>query len=235
MGKKIIGIIGDKGGGKDTAIKYLESHHNAYALGVGDLLTQILELISLPPSRNNLSNLAEAIRSKFGENVFQNALLKTITQRSKNNPQQIAIVNGIRMPKEVEDLRRNGAKIWYITAPVEIRYERTKKRGQKSDDHTQTLQQFIEEEQLGTEKHIPQLGKLADYHIDNSGTEQDLINQIEKILHNSLWNFLDQSLTLIQPKNVPVNLSLLTVLTDPVKTPKPNYWQKPSGTITTTG
>lgn len=170
--KKIwLGLIGEKGGGKDTVVKYLASHYQAKVLGVGDVVTELLNVLRLPVTRENLINLAEAIRGTFGENALQEGLLAKLQAA----PNKLCIINGARKPAEIEQLKKLGAKIWYVTAPMELRFERLKQRRQKSDDKTQTFEQFRKQETLITEQFISELGKHANVIMTNTGTKQELL------------------------------------------------------------
>ncbi len=174
--KIIIGLVGEKGSGKDTIADYLIDHYQALMLGGGDIIRKILGLLHMEISRENLSKTADSIRQTFGENVFQDALILEI-QKSNH---KICVISGVRKPSEIEQLKSIGAKIWYITAPVELRFERVSKRHQNDDDNSQTLELFKQQEKLNTERFIEELGKTANTIIENIGSEQELITKVDQ-------------------------------------------------------
>lgn len=182
--KTIIGIIGEKGSGKDTVANIFTTDHNAIVIGGGDLLSELLTLLHLPTSRENLQKLVATLRKTFGENVIQDALLKNTMQESN----EIIVINGLRKPSELKQLQSLGASIIYVTAPLETRLERTNTRQQKADDSAQELAQFKNEEQHSAERDISSLVKSADFTINNNGSLTELQEQVaiiaEKILHH---------------------------------------------------
>lgn len=177
--KIIVGLIGEKLSGKDTAAKYIVGKYGAVAVGAGDTLAELLHILRLPNTRVNLTLLAEGLRSAFGQNVLQETLWRQI----EDSEEPIQLIHGIRKPEELEDLRKHGGIALYITAPLEIRYQRLLSRRQKHDDGMQTLEQFKQEELLPAEMHIPALGKQADYTIDNTGDAESLQSQIDRIMN----------------------------------------------------
>ena len=82
--------------------------------------------------------------------------------------------------KVISDL---GASTIYITAPVELRFDRYQQRHEKIDDGKMSFEEFARQdrEEL-TEKGIPDLGKKADYRIDNTGTLEELYEKADKII-----------------------------------------------------
>lgn len=174
--KIIIGLIGEKGGGKDTIAAYLIEHYGAYMLGVGDLLRQIHQLLELEYTRESMNTLVKAIREQFGEEILQTAILKKFA----NVPNKICVISGVRKPAEIEQLHAIGGKIWYITAPIEQRFERIFQRRQNADDAHQTLELFKQQEHLPAEIYITELGQRADVTIHNTGTLEELLTKVDQ-------------------------------------------------------
>ena len=67
-----------------------------------------------------------------------------------------------------------GFSFFYITAPDELRFERYKHRKEKADDGIMDFEHFKQQEQEPTEIRIPELGKQADYKIENTGSLEEL-------------------------------------------------------------
>ena len=139
------------------------------------ILDEILDELNLPISRKNEIDLGLGLRKIFGEHVLVNALEKRAHEAS-----QTIVINGIRMD-EMEIIKGWGAKIIYVTAPPETRFERYQNRKEKTDDAVMNFQEFKEQEN-GTELHIPELGKQADYKIENTGSLDDLYKKVEDII-----------------------------------------------------
>lgn len=173
----ILGLVGEKLAGKDTVANYLVDKHGAAHFRFTHILDAMLEELNLPISRKNEIDLGLALRKTFGQHVLVNALEK----RVKKSIAAYRVVNGIRMD-ELEIVRSWGAKIIYVTAPLEVRYERFLSRREKADDGKMTFEQFKEQESGPTEAAIPELGGKADFRIDNFGSLEDLYMKIEEVI-----------------------------------------------------
>jgi dephospho-CoA kinase len=174
----IIGLVGEKLAGKDTVANYLVDKHNASHFRFAHILDAILEELNLEISRKNEIDLGLGLRKIFGEHVLVNAL----EQRVRRSLSSYRVVNGIRMD-ELDEVKSWGAKIIYITAPLEIRFPRYQQRHEKIDDGEMDLEHFKLQEQEGpTEMKIPELGQTADFRIDNIGTIEELYGKVDGIL-----------------------------------------------------
>jgi dephospho-CoA kinase len=178
MGKIVLGIVGEKFAGKDVMANYLAEKHKATHIRFSHIFDEILNLLCLPISRENEINLGNGIRSKFGEDVFVPAVLK----RVKDSTSQIVAVNGIRLNEEYEALKNLGAKFIYVTAPMDLRFERYLQRREKADDAKLNFEDFKLLEETHTEHNIPVFGNNADFKIQNVGSLQDFYVKIEAVL-----------------------------------------------------
>lgn len=176
--KTIFGIVGEKFAGKDVAANFLVEKRGAYHVRFSQIFDEILNILDIPVSRKNEIAIGNGIRSVFGEGVFVPALVKRI--KASNN--SLIVVNGIRLLEEFEAIKALGAKIIYITAPAEIRFERYKTRKEKADDGAQNYEDFLAVEKTHTEKFIGSLGLKADCKIENTGSLEDLYGNIKAIL-----------------------------------------------------
>ncbi len=174
--KILIAIIGEKAGGKDVVGKYLSEKYSAEVIASGDIFRNILEILEIDKTRENISNVAVAIRNVFGENIAQEVTLKKF-QRS---PATICVNNGLRKPEEFEQAKQLGFHFWYVTAPLEIRFERMKQRKQNFDDQTQTFELFKQQETYINEKDIIELGSKSETRIDNTGSLEDLYKRVDE-------------------------------------------------------
>ncbi len=177
MDKLILGLVGEKFAGKDAAANYLAKKHQAAHFRFSHILDDILRLLDLPISRRNEIDLGLGLRQIFGRQVLGPAII----QRVKASASALVVINGIRMD-EVENVRQVGGKIIYITAPVEARFARYQQRREKTDDGSMSLQAFVEQEQEPTEVGIPELGKSADFRIENTGSLEEFYGKLEEVL-----------------------------------------------------
>lgn len=174
----IIGLVGEKLAGKDTVAVHLEQSYGAYSIKFSQILDEILELLRLQKTRRNEIDLGLGLRNIFGEEV----LYKVLIQRVKQSQSEIGVINGLRMDEQEKVVKDLGAKIIYITAPTELRYERYLRRKEKVDDGAMNFEQFKEQEKEATEVGIPSLGKRADFKIENTGSLEELYRQVDKVI-----------------------------------------------------
>lgn len=179
--KKYIGLVGEKLAGKDTVANYLVEKHGAFHIRFTHILDEILNGLDLPVSRRNEIDLGLGLRKIFGDGVLGKAVVK----RAQAASQDLVVINGIRMD-EMKNMKELGAKVIYITSPIEVRYERYKNRHEKADDGVMTFEQFKEQEKELTEVGIPELGKQADFKVENIANQEDLYKKIEEILKQIL-------------------------------------------------
>lgn len=174
---KLIGLTGTNGAGKGEVAAFFKKKGYAY-FSLSDLIRDELKKEAKEISRDNLIQMGNRLREKFGADILARIVMKKI--RGK------AVIDSIRNPDEVNYLRRQKNFILLaVDAPVELRYERTKKRGR--EESASTLQEFIEkeaEEMTDREKGQQLLNcmSLADFKIINDGGLENLHQKLEKFL-----------------------------------------------------
>jgi dephospho-CoA kinase len=181
---QIIGLVGEKGSGKDTFAKYLTeiSDKKISHIRFSDLLKQTLKLWDLPITRANLQKLAQVLED-FGSGTVAHGLEKQI----KETEAEIIILDGIRWKPDVELLNKFPEhKLVYITADPKLRFERLKSRGEKIGESEMSYEQFLEEESAANELLIPEIGSQADVKIENNGS----IEQFDEEIKNFCASFL---------------------------------------------
>ncbi len=178
----ILALTGEKLAGKDTAAEYLVKKHGAAHIRHSHILDEILQLLAVPVSRRNEIDLGMSLRKLFGDGILGKALAKRV-QSAKSD---LIVINGVRFADELNNAKALGAKIIYITAPEDIRYQRFLKRQEKTDDANMSLEQFRIQEQEPTEINIPALGARADVRIDNTGSLEELSEKVENLIKESL-------------------------------------------------
>ena len=170
-----IGLAGRIGCGKGTVAEYLKKKYKAEQFVYSDILRDILKRLHLPVTRENLQQLGEGLRAKLGKDVLVEAMKVDL----ENAKSEMRMIDGIRYVNEVEMLRTFPHNVLiFIDVPQETRYERAKKRAEKGEE-TLTLKEFKEKDNAETEKELDEVKRLADYVIDNSGTVEDLFEQID--------------------------------------------------------
>jgi dephospho-CoA kinase len=178
--KIFIGIVGEKGSGKDTfAQTFIE-----IAKGVridrersSDILKETLDLWSLPKTRHNLQHVAIIMDKGFGDGTLTHALFERIIKSEA----EIILFDAVRWQTDVMMVRKFPKSfLVYITAPAEMRYARTKLRKEKVGEESATFEEFMKDEEVATEVEIPKIGARADTKIDNSGQAQQFRAKISE-------------------------------------------------------
>lgn len=173
---KLIGLTGTNGAGKGEVAAYLKKKGYAY-VSLSDIIRDELKRRGLEPSRDNLIACGNELREKYGPDVLARRAAEKITGPT--------VIDSIRNSKEVEYLRSLGNFILIaVDAPVEIRFERAKKRGR--NESASTLEEFKQKEELekSNQENGQQLDacmKLADITIINDGTLEELWHKLEEL------------------------------------------------------
>lgn len=177
-----LGFTGPNASGKGEAIKYLIEKHKFISYSLSDILRSELKSRGVEINRDNLISIGNELRKKHGPGV----LAKLTVEKIKNMPQ--AVIDSIRNPFEIEELRKNlkDFKLIGISAGTKVRYERAKKRGREGEKEI-SFEEFVakeEKENSGsqTEQQLFKCFEMADIKIDNSGSVKELHKDIEKIL-----------------------------------------------------
>lgn len=174
---KLIGLTGTNGSGKGEAAAYLERKGYAY-FSLSDLIRKELQQSGNPVTRDNLIKRGNELRDRFGPDILARLVIKEVKGK--------AVIDSIRNPSEVECLRKQKRFVLLaIDAPVELRYERVKKRGR--EESASSLDEFIkkEKEEMTDSLKGQQLHScmtMADSVIINDGSLDDFHRKLEEWL-----------------------------------------------------
>ncbi len=181
MDKLIIGLVGEKGSGKETfgnLLQELLPSKKIVRVRSSDVLVETLALWNIEKTRENLQNLAIWMDETFGDGTLSDVVKHRIEELEAD----IVIFDGIRWMTDVKLINNFPHHLLiYITAPLKIRFERLKKRQEKMYEETTSFEQFIKEEQKKNELLIPKIGEEADIKIVNDETVEkfkELIKQL---------------------------------------------------------
>ncbi len=180
MNKIVIGLVGEVGSGKDTVGKYLEEKYGAKQVRFADPIKDALSIYFNKLSRADQHWLFTAFQERFGDDI----LSKAIKKRIDDEPNQIVVVNGLRMPPDLKFIRSfENNKILYVTAGAKTRWERASKRDEKSDDST-SFENFEKIDLKSTEVNVPKIGAEADCKINNEFDLNHLLTDTDKFMEN---------------------------------------------------
>lgn len=176
--KLVIGLTGNIGAGKSVISDHLHEEYGAERFRFSQILMDVLDRLYLPRDRGNLQALGVVLRETLGGDVIVNAFRKDL-EKSRS---QVVVVDGIRYMNEVDMLRSFDSNVLlFIDAPARLRYERVVKRAEKGEGKI-SFEEFLKTEQMGTEKNLPKIKKAADYVIENNGSIDSLLKEVDAIV-----------------------------------------------------
>ena len=181
----IIGLTGKNASGKGEAANYLKSKGFVY-YSLSDVIREEATKRKLEHSRDNLINLGNELREKFGPGYLAKQITKKIKEQSKQNKSQNFVVDSIRSPFEARELMKNKNFILVgIDAPIEIRFKRLLERNRAGD--AKTLEKFKQQEQRenlksDTNQQIDATFGMAEKVIVNDGSLKDFHKKINGLL-----------------------------------------------------
>lgn len=178
----IIGITGTLGAGKGTAVDYLVKNRSFKHYSIGDYLKDKLKERNLEATRDNLRNIGNEIRTRYGADYIAKKLFQKAKKQGSN-----AIIESIRSVRESEFIKfQNGGVLIAVDADPKLRYKRIQKRGAARDGVT--FKEFLKQEKKESQskdpnsQNLPGCISLADYRIDNNGTINEFNEKVEKVI-----------------------------------------------------
>ncbi len=174
----IIGLTGTNAAGKTTIVNYLISK-NFEHYSLSDILREELSHLGLKPTRENLINMGNELRRKYGSSVLAD---RVKTKISSNN----TVIDSIRNPSEVQSLQQlNNFFLIAVDAPVNLRYRRAKSRNRI--ENVDSLNDFIEmenrEKSLNTNhQNIIACIEQSEFKINNDGNFEELRKKVAEII-----------------------------------------------------
>ena len=183
----IIGLTGKNAAGKGEAADYLKSKKFIY-YSLSDVIREEATKRNLEHSRDNLIELGNELREKFGPNYLAQKISEKIKQQLIKNKNQNFVIDSIRNPNEAKELMKNKKFILIgIDAPVELRFKRLLERNRLGD--AKTLNEFKQQEQRenlksDTNQQLDATFSMAKKVILNDGSLEDLHKKVDKLLKN---------------------------------------------------
>jgi dephospho-CoA kinase len=161
----VIGLTGPNASGKGEVARFL-SEHGFGVHSLSDVVREEAATRGLEASRDNLIAVGVRLRESFGPGALARRILPRL--------QGPSVVDSIRGPAEVEVLRTLPRFVLLgIDAPVELRFERSQKRGRSGDGRTLDEFRLKEERENSATETGQQLRRtfaLADHVVRNDGS-----------------------------------------------------------------
>lgn len=177
--KKVIGIIGPLGAGKDTAAEYIAKKLGIPLYQISDKLKELAQEVWT--TREWLIAFSRNISEQHGDGYLAQEI---VTQA----PEPIIVIAGMRQLWQIEYLQKNcDFTLIAVDADPAIRFERTIAR-QKAWDPT-TLEQFVAIEQKEDGESVQKISAcmtLANIRLSNEGTLDMLYTSLDSIIGKML-------------------------------------------------
>lgn len=176
----LIGLTGRIASGKGEIVEYLKKKGFEYCT-ISQVIRKESAKINIPITRSSLQDVGNLIRKHEGSGGWIKRIIKII-DLNKNN-----IVDGIRNPGEVEELRKTKDFILIsVDAPQKIRYRRVLSRGKESDpkeweDFIKVDERDFGENESEEGQQVEKCMKLADFHLVNDSTKEEFHRKIEEV------------------------------------------------------
>jgi len=178
----IIGLTGKNAAGKGEIAKHLQDKGFIY-FSLSDALRDEATKQSLNHSRDVLIKLGTEMREKYGNGILAKRINEKIRQNKGN-----FVVDSIRNPGEVEELKKNDGLILIgVDADVKIRFERLMKRKRAGD--SQTFEEFMDHEKKennneGSGQQLDICLKMADKIISSNGAIEEANNDLDSYMNS---------------------------------------------------
>ena len=178
----VIGITGTLGAGKGTVVEHLVKNHGFRHYSVRKFLLKVIEKQGLPPNRDSMVKVANALRAQHTPYYIISELYKQAVKEEKD-----AVIESIRTPGEVEFLRQQENFILIaVDADPYLRYERIRQRNSETDQID--FETFVENEKREmsatdpNKQNLKRCIQMADLKFINNGTVQELTYQVDEKL-----------------------------------------------------
>lgn len=174
----IIGLTGTMASGKDAVADILKKKGYVY-FSLSDEVRLEAQARKIEMTRENLQNLGNEMRKAEGNSVLAQRVLMKISDPKKNY-----VVNGIRNPAEVAELKNwPGFYLISVDAPQDLRFQRLMTRNRPSDPKIfyQFMKADNKDQGLGEEESGQQVAaciKLADVSIFNDFSIERLTDKV---------------------------------------------------------
>jgi dephospho-CoA kinase len=178
----ILGIAGTLGAGKGTIVEYLVKHKGFSHYSSSTILKQMVSERKLPPTRKNLSELADELMRQH-----QGGILYFSHLQAKKDGASNYVLEALHRVSEAQYFKSIGGTLLGIDADIKLRFDRISQRKEGVKDEV-TFEQFTKDSQredegkTGSGPNIREVMKMADYTIYNDTDTASLYHEIDEVL-----------------------------------------------------
>jgi len=176
----LIGFTGTHGAGKGTITTYLIRKYGFAYFSVSEFLAQEVEQRGLTANRNARAETANEYRAKSPTALMEAvyAIIDPTLARVVLEPQYT--------PDEVHFIQSKGGLVIAVDATLETRYARIQNRGSLKDaisfEEFKIMQELEMESSNSNQQNLSQAMAVADVHLLNNGTIEELEEALESEL-----------------------------------------------------
>ncbi|MBI5229345.1 AAA family ATPase [Candidatus Micrarchaeota archaeon] len=188
-----IGLTGTNASGKETVMETLLEKLVGVTFSLSDEIREEVRKRGLEINRDSLRTIGNELREKFGSAVLAE---RVAGKAQKEADKKVVVFVSIRNPAEVDFFRKRFGKSFVLVsvdAPLEIRYERAKKRRREGEVEL-SIEEFREKEVKemspnaeGHEQSLQKIIEMADYTIINDGGLDKLEKEVEKFIRKYFY------------------------------------------------
>lgn len=176
----LIGITGTNGSGKGAVVEYLIAAKRYSHFSGRSVILEEIQKQGIVPKRSNFRDVANNLRKEHGPAYIMERLY-AMAEGEEN-----VVLESVRTIGEAEFLKSKGAKILAVDAKKETRYERV--LSMNHDEVPLSFQDFqlMEDREMSSSEpwdmNVFGVMQLADAHIENDGTLDELHDQVDRAL-----------------------------------------------------
>lgn len=177
----IIGLTGTKASGKGIVTEILKEKGFTYTSTSDQVRKEAVARGKSNYTIFDLQDIGNDIRTKFGAEELIKRCLK------EGEGKENLVIDGIRNPGEILELKKMGGAMISVDAPVEMRFQRLIERKRESDP--KTLEDFkrMEARDRGDKEsamgqQVDKCIEMSDYPLINDSTLETLKTKVEYIL-----------------------------------------------------
>lgn len=177
-----LGLIGKNGAGKTAVCDYLAQKGFA-VYSLSDMVREEAANQGLLNTRENLIQVGNALKTKFGQVVLAERSYQKALQNQENTFK--IVFDSIRNLAEVLFLKGHGVRMIGVDAPIELRFTRIQERKRESDRID--FATFVHHDELensgkSSGQNISQCLPECELIFQNTGDLAALYNQIDTLL-----------------------------------------------------
>lgn len=175
----IIGLTGKNGAGKGEVVNVLRSLNFQY-YSLSDVLRDELKASGKEVTRENLIELGNELRGKFGPTILAEKVLSRL-EVDKNY-----VIDSIRNPSEAQTFKkRKDFTLINVSAIPQVRFDRLKSRGRENDPKTMDEFSKLEKREASGDPNAQNLDStisLADVVVENNGSIDELRAKVLSVI-----------------------------------------------------